>query len=280
MHFAKFLFVQAAISLFAGAVLGQSQTPPGPGRGRGGFGMGLISRDVPDPAAVERGQKVFVATCGFCHGPNANGGESGPDLVRSAIALDDEHGDKIGPVIHQGRPANGMPAFPEMTDAQIQDIAAFLRARQQAAINRGDYAIQDLNTGDAKKGEAYFAAHCAACHSPTGDLAHVASKYQPEVLISRILYPGGRGGRRGGVPTAHRPTVTIESAGTTYSGTLEFQDDFNVGMRDANGVYHSFARGSGVRVTVDDPLQKHVELLKKYTDAELHNVLAYLETLK
>ena len=59
----------------------------------------LITRPIPAAEAVERGQKAFVAACGFCHGAGAKGGESGPDLVRSPMVLDDENGDQIGPVI-------------------------------------------------------------------------------------------------------------------------------------------------------------------------------------
>jgi cytochrome c oxidase cbb3-type subunit 3 len=266
-----------------------AQQPQGGGRG---LGIGLISRPAPDPAAVDRGQKVFAGACGFCHGPNANGGESGADLIRSPLALNDEGGDKIGPVIRQGRPAAGMPAFPQMTDEQIKDIAAFLRARQQAAINRGSYKLLELNTGDAKKGEAFFASHCAGCHQPDKDLAHIASKYETSVLISRMLYPGGRGGRggRGGAGrggggrgaannTPATVTVTLPD-GQKYSGHLEYLDDFDVSLRDDAGQIHTFARAANVRVEVSDPLKAHAELLKNYTDAEWHNVLAYLETLK
>ena len=35
-----------------------------------------------------------------------------------------------------------------------------------------------------------------------------------------------------------------------------------------------------IKVEVQDPLAEHVELLKKYTNADMHNILAYLETLK
>ena len=86
----------------------------------------LISRAVPDPAAVERGQKIFVGNCGFCHGTTAQGGDSGPDLVRSELALDDERGDKIGPVIEQGRPGKGMPAFhlPRRSDPRHRCLPA------------------------------------------------------------------------------------------------------------------------------------------------------------
>jgi cytochrome c oxidase cbb3-type subunit 3 len=255
----------------------QSQ-PPRPGRNF------LISRDVPDPAAVERGQKIFVARCGFCHGSNANGGESGPDLVRSVLALDDEGGDKIGPVIRSGRPDKGMPAF-LLTDDQIKDVAAFLRSRQQAAIDRNTYTIQNIVTGDAKKGQAYFngAGRCNTCHSPTGDLAGIATKYDPVALQSRLVYPRTQRPRRAEgpepktVPT--KVTVTLAS-GQTISGTLEYIDDFDVALRDASGDYHSFTRDAGVKVDVRDPLAAHEELLKKYTDDEMHNLVAYLETLK
>src|SRR5262249_9361904 len=153
---------------------------------------------------------LFVAQCGFCHGSNANGGETGPDLIRSVVALDDENGELIGPVIQKGRPEKGMPAFP-MSTAQIQDIASFLRARQQAAINTGTYTILNVVTGDAKRGEAYFngAGKCNTCHSPSGDFAGLARKYEPVALQSRLLFPGPSrtGGRRGPPPAPSAPSM-------------------------------------------------------------------------
>ncbi len=264
----------AALSLFAAASLA-AQSPPAP-KPRTGGNM-LISRAVPDPAAVERGQKIFVGNCGFCHGTTAQGGDSGPDLVRSELALDDEHGDKIGPVIEQGRPGKGMPAF-HLPPDQIQDIAAFLRSRQQAAIDRNAYNILNVVTGDRDKGREFFngAGRCHTCHSPTGDLAGIAKKYDPVMLQSRFLYP--RPGR-GDQPI--RPEVTVKlGSGQTVSGTLEYLDDFDVALRDASGDYHSFSRDARVRVEVHDALAAHAELLKKYTDADMHNLLAYLVTLK
>jgi mono/diheme cytochrome c family protein len=258
-----------------------AQPSSGPARGGRNF---LISRDVPDPAAVERGKRNFVASCGFCHGSNANGGESGPDLVRSVVALDDEGGDKIGPVIRNGRTDKGMPAFP-MTDDQIKDLAAFLRSRQQAAIDRGAYTIQNIVTGDPKKGQAYFngAGRCNTCHSPTGDLAGIASKYDAVALQARFLFPGAsRRPRRGEASqkSAAAPVTVTLPSGQTVSGTLEYLDDFDVSLRDASGEYRSYTRGAGVKVDVRDPLAAHEELLKKYTDADMHNLVAYLVTLK
>ena len=236
----------------------------------------LISRPVPPRDAVERGQKQFVATCGFCHGTGARGGDSGPDLVRSEIVLDDEQGDKIGPVIRNGRPDEGMPAF-DLPQNQIQDIAAFLRERTQAAINRNAYEILNVFTGEAKAGEAYFngAGRCNTCHSPAGDLKGVASRFRPEQLQARFLYPrGGRGGQ------SKPSTVTVTPrSGAAVSGALEFMDDFTVGLRDADGYFRSFPRDQ-VKVEVRDPLAAHAQLLRLYTDKQLHDVLTYLGTLK
>jgi len=146
----------------------------------------------PDPLAVERGQRLFVATCGFCHGSTAKGGNNGPDLVRSVLVLHDEgSGTEVGPVILEGRPAKGMPKF-AMSGAQIKDIASFLLSLSHAAVNRGDYRILNVVTGDPKTGMAFFNGHCSGCHSPTGDLTHIAGKYEPPVLQGRFLYPKAR----------------------------------------------------------------------------------------
>lgn len=241
---------------------------------------------APDPAAVERGQQVFVGNCGFCHGSNANGGNSGPDLVRSVLVLHDEgSGSQIGPVIKNGRPAKGMPKF-SLTDAQIKDVAAFLLSRSQAAANRMEYKIQNVVTGDPKGGEAYFGAHCASCHSASGDLAHIAAKYDPVALQSRFLYPETfRFPGMPGPPPDPREqttvTVTLRS-GEKASGVLKLIDDFSVVLVGSSGAPRTFALGdeSGNAAEVHDPLEGHVELLKQYTDPDMHNVLAYLETLK
>jgi len=241
----------------------------------------LISRPVPPSDAVERGQKQFVVQCASCHGANARGDDKGPDLVRSEIVLDDEQGNLIGPVVRKGRPNEGMPAF-DLSDAQIQDLAAFLRERTQAAINRNAYPLLNLLTGDAKAGQTFFngAGRCSTCHSATGDLAGIGSRVQPAQLQTRMLYPrGGRGG--GPIGTQAKPTTATVTprTGPVVSGTLEFIDDFTVGLRDAEGYYRAFSRDL-VKVDVQDPLAGHVQLLGQYTDKNLHDVLAYLVTLK
>jgi mono/diheme cytochrome c family protein len=241
----------------------------------------------PDPVAVERGKTIFVSTCAFCHGTNANGGEGGPDLVRSVLVLHDNNGSNIGPVILHGRPGKGMPAFASMTAAQISDIAAFLKSRYQAAANRMNYKILNIVTGNAAAGKAFFdgAGKCNTCHSPTGDLAGIAAKYEPVALQARFLYPRSHSRRSQPAPpdqsVPSKVTVTLPS-GSTVSGTLDHMDDFNVSLVDSSGDYHSYPLEGkdAVKAKIDDPLVAHAELLTKYTNADMHNVLAYLETLK
>jgi cytochrome c oxidase cbb3-type subunit 3 len=237
-----------------------------------------------DKEAAERGRKIFVPTCGFCHGNDARG-KSGPDLVRSALVLHDNKGEVIGPVIRDGRLERGMPAFSALSAEQIADISTFLHSRAADVSNRFAYKIGDLITGDAQKGAAFFNGdgHCASCHSATGDLAHVATKYEPVELQRRMLYPAPNLidvflGRAVTPPAPTKVSVQLPS-GERVSGTLDHLDEFTVAMHDSAGSYRSFSRES-VSVDVQDPRAAHEGLLPKYTDQEMHDALAYLETLK
>jgi mono/diheme cytochrome c family protein len=263
----------------------QGATSTAPGQGRGGRGRGGEStREFlglgrqPDAAVAARGEKLYAATCSFCHGPDARGA-AGPSLVRSELVLHDDRGELIGPVILKGRPEKGMPPMPDTTPAQISEIAEYLHLLVERAANRGLYGTlysNDVLTGDAKAGEAYFdgAGGCRACHSPTGDLAHVGSKYAGATLQNRWLYPSGG---RGGGPAA-QATVTLPS-GEHVTGRVKQIDDFDVSIIDAAGSYHSWPRNR-VTVEIADPLKAHRELLARYTDTDVHNVTAYLATLK
>ena len=249
-----------------------------------------ITGSKQDPAAVDRGGKVFGTYCAGCHGVAAKGGPGAPDLVRSILVLDDEKGILIAPVIREGRPDKGMPKL-GLTEAQISDTVAWLHVRTYAAGHRGTYTFRDVVTGDANKGQSYFNGEgkCSTCHSPSGDLAGIGRKYDPFSLQSRWLQP--RNSRRGsggpsasGAPTtsAGAPTVKVTLAnGESLSGTLDSIDDFNVSLRDERGKFHSFARDDqALRVEVHDPLRAHTQMLRQYTDADIHNMTAYLVTLK
>jgi cytochrome c oxidase cbb3-type subunit 3 len=247
---------------------------------RPGGGAGMDYRDY-DAATLERGKTAFVSQCGFCHGSNAKGGESGPDLIRSVQVIDDENGNLIGPIIRGGRQAQGMPKF-DMTQAQISDIAAFLHEGVRAAAERGIYKILNIVTGNAKAGEAFFngAGKCSTCHSPAGDLKGIGAKYDPITLQGRFLMPVGGRTNQKRATSPIMVTVTLPS-GQSIKGTLERIDDFNVAFSDENGDYHSFSRnGASPKVVLDDPLRAHYDMLPKYTDADMHNLTAYLVTLK
>jgi len=247
---------------------------------RPGGGAGMDYKDY-DAATLERGRTAFVSQCGFCHGSNAKGGESGPDLIRSVQVIDDENGNLIGPIIRGGRQAQGMPRF-DLTQAQISDIAAFLHEGVRAAAERGTYKILNIVTGNARAGEAFFngAGKCNTCHSPAGDLKGIGAKYDPITLQGRFLMPVGGRTNQHRTTSPIMVTVTLPS-GQSFKGTLERIDDFNVALTDASGDYHSFSRkGEIPKIELDDPIKAHYDMLPKYTDADMHNLTAYLVTLK
>jgi cytochrome c oxidase cbb3-type subunit III len=282
---AVFLHAQAP----APAGRGAAQAPAGQGRGRGPQ-QSPASQKPPTtvtpqtyPAElVQRGQTLFAANCGFCHGRDAMGGETGPDLTRSVLVAEDVKGDKILPLLHTGRVDKGMPPS-TLPDADLAAIVAFIHDTKTKADslegNRRNVDPSDLQTGNAQAGQQYFngAGGCAKCHSPTGDLAGFATRYQGLQLFQRMLYPGGRG--RGGTSRA-TPVATIKlPSGETVTGKVAYKDEFNIAITDASGYYRSWST-SAVSVTIANPLDAHIAQLGKYTNDDLHNVLAYLQTLK
>jgi mono/diheme cytochrome c family protein len=223
---------------------------------------------------AQAGGALFHQNCAFCHGRDAMGGETGPDLTQSKLVLSDTTGEKIAAVIREGRPDNKMPGF-NFSPPEIRSIIAFIHAREAAAKahpgGRRGVSVEDLQTGNAQAGKEYFegAGGCTKCHSASGDLARVASRYQGLQLEEHMLYP------RDAKSTL---TVTLPS-GDKVSGTLAYRDEFTVALRDGSGVYRSWPTDR-VKFTVDSPADAHVEQLPKYSDDDIHNLMAYLQTLK
>jgi cytochrome c oxidase cbb3-type subunit III len=226
------------------------------------------------PGAIKSGGELFQQNCAFCHGRDAQGGETGPDLTRSKLVAQDVSGDKISMVVRQGRPDKGTPHFDFATD-QVDELVAFIHNQQTHALEqtggRKGVDVSDLQTGSAAAGKQYFNGKggCAACHSPTEDLAGIASRYQGLELEKRMLYPQN---------PKSKVTVTLAS-GQTITGTLAYLDEFTVGMTDPEGFYQSW-RVADVKFKVDAPADAHVELFDKYTDEDVHNLMAYLQTLR
>ncbi len=241
------------------------------------------------PEQIQAGKTLFASQCSFCHGRDAGGGESGPDLMASALVEQDVHGEKIGPVVRNGR-SGKMPAF-QQTDEQLAGLVAYIHDQKAKAKvgRRRTVDAADLQTGNVEAGMRYFngAGGCAKCHSPSGDLAGVAGKLQGLDLVRRMLYRGEKlatesgeeeGNKAGAPPVTPTATITLPS-GQSVTGKLAYRDEFTIALVDDGGWYRSWP-ASQVKYTVKNPLEGHIELLGKFTDENIHDVLAYLQTLR
>ena len=256
-----------------------------------GMGMGPDDKPIVDPKAVEIAKPLFGSDCQTCHGADARGSQRGPNLVRSTLVLSDRYGSAIGPFLRTKHPALPSGKKIEVTDTQVLLLAHFLRDRVNDTL-RGSPSFKagDILVGDPKAGAAYFNGQggCNTCHSPDGDLKGIASRSDPVGIQQRMLFPAsgaagrgaaGRGARGSATPSLVTVTVT-QPSGEQLDGQLLHLDDFYVTLRDASGGYHTVRRATGVKVEKHDPMAAHVELLSKITDTQIHDLVAYLETLK
>ena len=225
--------IVAVAALLASATLA-AQTPAPHGRVPGAPTLvDLLTRPkqiAPAPALVQSGQSLFQRDCAFCHGRDAAGGETGPDLTRSKLVGDDAEGSTIAPVVRSGRADKGMPSF-NFSSEEMSSLAAFIHSQKTKVETRvgGRRGVDaaDLQTGDAQAGKDYFngSGTCSSCHSPTGDLAGIASRFRGLQLEQRMLYPKNA-----------RSKITVKLPdGQTVTGTLAYQDEFTVALRDAAG---------------------------------------------
>lgn len=266
-----------AVFLLATLGLGTAQTTAATAPSSGKSKQGTSAVKTYPTQLVLQGGALFQQDCSFCHGRDMTGGESGPDLTRSKLVAADVNGDVIGPVVRNGRPDKGMPPFAR-SDQEIASLVAFIHtqlqnARTSGARRGGRKGVdpEDLQTGSAEAGKQYFngAGGCVNCHSPTGDLAGIASRYKGLELEQRMLYPRG----------AKSTVIVILASGGEVSGTLAYLDEFTVGLINRDGQYQSW-RTRDVKCKVNAPAEAHVDLLPKYTDADVHNLMAYMQTLK
>lgn len=229
--------------------------------------------DALNQPEVVRGRALFQTNCAGCHGPNAGGG-MGPNLLMSSLVRHDVKGDEIGKLLQAGRLEKGMPAFPQLVP-QAADIAAFVHARIDAGMRASALGASafgsELNVGDAAAGKVYFQANCASCHNPEGSFRGIASRHDPAELESLMLAP------KPGKPTG---TVTLPG-GKRVSGEALHADEFGTTLRLPDGSVQTFdSSPDGSHLQLDDPLRAHRELLPRYTNKDIHDVFAYLETLR
>jgi cytochrome c oxidase cbb3-type subunit 3 len=249
-------------------------------------------RQLAEPAVIDRGRSLYEINCRACHGADLRGGDAGgPNLLRSQIALNDQHGELIYPIVRDGRQTPGLTAMPPLGLPQpdVVAIAEYIHSIQftaqgQGAPPAGPAVVLNLLVGDANAGKAYFAAKCASCHSATGDMAGIGSRI-PDVMTLQNTWVAGTGGRggqagRGGPPTPVTVTVTPTS-GPKIEGRLVRVDDFIVVVGLPDGTTKSVRRDGDVpKVEIKDPRDAHRNLLPTYADKDIHDVTAYLVTLK
>lgn len=252
-----------------------------------------------DPDLIARGKPLFLTNCSTCHGVDLRGGVgNGPNLLRSAVVLGDQHGELILPIVRGARAERGMPPLPQLTDDDVRAIAEYIHsivatARGQGAPPESETPPPNALVGDAKAGEIYFAAKCAGCHSPTGDLAGIGSRIDEAKNLQNDWVVGGGGGNgRGGrgagrgAPGAQsdRRTVTATvtmANGEKIHGQVARLDNFFITLLLDDGRQRTIRRDGDVpKVEVNDPLEFHKKLPAILTDKDMHDVTAYLATLK
>ena len=268
--------------------------PPGAagargGRGARGGGRGggptlngaPLDRHVVDPDAANRGRTVWVAECIECHGTSARGTDKGKNLIQSDMVLQDRYGSKLVPFFAKGHPMQSGRKSALLSKTDVADLSHFIHERVYDTL-RGSSIFKPLNllTGNAKAGEAWFngGGKCGTCHSATGDLKGIGGRYDPPTLQGRFLFPRG-GGRGGGGGKQLTLTITPPN-GPAVTGAPVVFDDFDVSVRDAKGELHAFTRSPQLKVVRNDPFAMHDQLLDVYTDKNMHDMLAYLVTLK
>ena len=167
---------------------------------------------------VQAGQARFASQCGFCHGRDAAGGETGPDLTRSTLVAEDFAGDKIGPLVRAGRHGKGMPAFRSERHGSRSDRRLHPRSEDEGeslgggrrsvdVVGSSDRATQDAGGSISTVREAVRSAI-----PPTGDLAGVSGVFRDcrcssGCSIPRVAAP---------LPLLRRCTVTLPSGETDH----------------------------------------------------------------
>ena len=261
-------------------LLARRRVSPGPNLPRRAdprIPWGSVQRPIPSLPA--RGEKLYTPNCAFCHGARANGGDTGPDLIRSTLVLHDEKGELIGPVVHKGRPDRGMPAFANFSDSELADLAAFLHMKIELAANRGLYKELNIVTGERTGGRGLFSGALRQLSLRHGRSGSHRCEVRAARSAGEVPVPGASA-RSMGSQAARAPKVTVTlPSGETVTGRLKRLDDFDVSLVRCDGDYHSWPR-SGVKVEVEDRLPPTANCSTQYTDADMHNLLAYLVTLK
>jgi hypothetical protein len=170
----------------------------------------------------------------------------------------------------------------------IHSIHATMGGRGSPPGRNPTNVTLNVLVGDPQKGQATFGAICGPCHSVTGDLRGIGSKFPDPRALQNGWVSGTTtmfAGRGGGGGASLPATVTLPD-GSKLDGTLVRQDDFLVIITLPDGTRRSFARNNGVpKVEVRDPKAGHVNAIVKLAHEDMdasmmHDITAYLWTIK
>ena len=272
----------------AGRGAPQGAGAPPQGRGRGQATFPAQQRSPGDPEAIKRGNGLYGVYCRACHGTDLRGGDQGgPNLLRSQLVLNDQNGELILPVVQQGRQNPGMPVMPPLNipPDDVKAIATYIHsvtasARGQGAPPAGPPIALNIVVGDAKAGQTYFTAKCTTCHT-AADMQGIATRVSDPMALQNHWVGGGGGQGRGGATPTPVTAIVVDASGQKTEGRLIRLDDFSVVVGLADGTSRSFRRDGDVpKIEVRDPREAHRKLLPNYSDKDIHDVTAYLVTLK
>ena len=197
---------------------GRQNVPPPAGARRGGFTQ--FTRPMASPDVLARGKSLYDTNCASCHAPDLRGGANGSNLLRSGVALNDQQGELVALAIAGHTPAINLVMDDAVAVAEyIHSIHATMGGQGSPPGRNPTNVTYNLLVGDVKAGEAQFGTLCASCHSVTGNLAGIGSKYEDPRALQNAWVSGqggtfGGGGGRGG--SAGSPaTVTLRGLAET-----------------------------------------------------------------
>lgn len=265
---------------------GQQGGRQGGGGRRGGFTQ--YTRELAPQDVLVRGKSLYEANCAGCHAADLRGGQKGTNLLRSGVALTDKHGELVGEAIGKHSPALTLVTADSVAIAEYIHSVHATMGGQGSPPGRNPTNVElNVLVGDAKAGASAFGTLCSSCHSVTGDLKGIASKFEDARALQNGWVAGSAqafGGGRGGGGGAGNPVTVTLADGSKLEGTLIRRDDFLVVFTLPDGTRKSIARNNGIpKVDVKDPREPHKKMVLQLDDPEnkkMHDITAYLWTIK
>jgi cytochrome c oxidase cbb3-type subunit 3 len=288
------LFVTACLAGTVMVCLLPAQGRGGRGARRGGFTQ--YTRPLASADVLARGRALFESNCASCHASDLRGvSGKGNNILHSGITMNDKKGELVAAELKKhAQPITLSANDSEAVAEYIHSVLATMGGQGSPPRSQANPELNVL-VGSATDGEAYFGKHCASCHSLTGDMKGIASKYSdPRALqngwiAGTLPIGGGRGrgfGGRGGVGgVGNQATVTLPD-GQKVEGRVVRNDDYLIILTAADGsrkVYPLDIKGPKPTIVVTDPQEAHKKMVLELDDPDnknMHDVTAYLWTLK